>query len=335
MPDADETSPTDESFAAVAEHAPAMLWRGDVYGKCVYLNRAQREFWGLNQADVASFSWATTLLEEDAALVFGPFADAMAQHKAFQCEGRYRRADGVVRILQTRAEPRFEAGVFGGMVGVNVDVTDEREAQSALKRANERRLLMLEEMRHRIKNLMATVVAIAAQTGRSANSLAEFNTSFQARLSALGKSHDLLLQDGSDSAQLRDIIERELTPYLAGNALTRTLKLSGEPVRLNGPAALGLALIVHELATNAAKYGAYSVSGAIDVAWRWTSPTEVMLQWTETGGPAAAQPIRRGFGSTLIETLARSDLGGEIAFHFVPEGLRVELRFAATEQTKA
>jgi PAS domain S-box-containing protein len=448
---------TDESFASVAEHAPAMLWRGDENGRCVYLNRAQRDFWGVPADQVAAFTWSSTLLPEDTDNVFGPFAEGMREHRPFRCEGRYRRADGAIRILETRAEPRFGAdGTFTGMVGVNLDVTDERHAQAELsesearlrtladnlpygmifqiitsadgssrrfsfvssrcetingvkaeaaiadptslyslidptfregfaaaeqaaletlrpfefdapmrhtngsvrwfriasaprrlgngdvawdgvqididdvKHADRRRVLLLNEMRHRIKNLLSTVIAIAAQAGRSAPSIEAFNKSLQARLMALSKSHDLLLRDETDSADLRDILEAELRPYATNSDFERTLSLTGAPVRLGGRAALGLALVVHELATNAAKYGAYSRGGALDVSWAPARDDDgtIILSWLERGGPIVEKPNRRGFGSVLIETLS-SDLGGAIAFDFTPNGLRAELRFLA------
>lgn len=324
-----EASPTvaEETFASVAEHAPAMLWRGDTAGKCVYLNRAQRQFWGVADDDVASFSWATTLLPEDADKVFGPFSEAMAKQQPFTCEARYRRADGAIRILRTEAQPRFDAnGVFTGMVGVNIDVTDERKAQAELAESEARLRLMMREMVHRIKNNLSTVLSIAAQTGRRATSYEEFSRSFQARLQALAKSHDLLVRGAGDAADLRDLLEAELRPY-SENASGRTLALEGEPVLLEGKAATSLALVVHELATNAAKYGAYSAGGALDLRWRPDPSGMVRLEWRERGGPPASRPTRLGFGSQLIQSLLRADLGGDIDTRFTPHGFEADLSF--------
>lgn len=112
-------------FVPVAEAMPAMVWLGDQDGRCVYLNKAQREFWGVELADIPRFSWATTLLEEDQAQLFEVFSVAMAERKPFTVTARYRRADGAIRTLQTKAEPRFAPnGEFLGMVGVNTDITD-------------------------------------------------------------------------------------------------------------------------------------------------------------------------------------------------------------------
>lgn len=115
-----------------------MLWRGDPHGKCVYLNRAMQAFWGLKPEDCGEFDWATSLLPEDHAAVFGPFSTAMAAQEPFICEGRYRRADGDVRVLRTRAHPYLNAdGGFAGMVGVNEDITELRAADRSLSARNE------------------------------------------------------------------------------------------------------------------------------------------------------------------------------------------------------
>lgn len=124
-------------LVSLAEESPAMLWQGDVHGKCVYLNRAMRAFWGLRPEDCGVFDWATSLLPEDQAAVFGPFGAAMEAVRPFVCEGRYRRADGEVRVLRTRAHPYWNsAGGFAGMVGVNEDITDLRAADQELLARN-------------------------------------------------------------------------------------------------------------------------------------------------------------------------------------------------------
>jgi PAS domain S-box-containing protein len=109
-------------FVPLAEALPAMLWIGDETGRCVYLSRALREFWGVALEDVPDFSWTTTLLPEDAEGLFEVFRRAMSRHEPFVTEARYRRADGEIRTLCTRAEPRFGPNQeFLGMVGINLE----------------------------------------------------------------------------------------------------------------------------------------------------------------------------------------------------------------------
>jgi PAS domain S-box-containing protein len=125
---------SEERFRLVAESAPVMLWMGDQNGRCVYLNRAQREFWGVDPDKVASFQWGGTVHPEDQESLAGPFTEAMAAQKGFRVEARYRRADGEYRLLHTDAQPRFgPGGEFLGMIGVNVDITETRRAEDALR----------------------------------------------------------------------------------------------------------------------------------------------------------------------------------------------------------
>ncbi len=128
---------SEERFRLVAESAPVMLWMGDANGRCVYLNRAQREFWGVALEDVPDFEWGSTLHPEDRERLYEPFNRGMRAHEAFNVEARFLRADGEYRTIATRASPRFAAdGTFVGMIGVNVDVTEARQAESALQSLN-------------------------------------------------------------------------------------------------------------------------------------------------------------------------------------------------------
>ncbi|MGH6713011.1 MAG: PAS domain S-box protein [Bradyrhizobium sp.] len=125
---------SEERFRLVAENAPVMIWMGDAQGKCVYLNRAQREFWNVNSEELFQFDWSKTLIAEDTEKLFGPFSEAMLAQAPFIVEARYRRHDGQIRLLQTNARPRFGSnGEFLGMIGVNLDITDSRRSEAALR----------------------------------------------------------------------------------------------------------------------------------------------------------------------------------------------------------
>ena len=130
---------SEERFRLVAESAPVMLWMGDATGSCVYLNRRQREFWGVDADDVAQFDWSTTIHPDDAPVLAGPFERAMREHEPFSLEVRLRRADGAYRLVQSSAQPRFGTDrSFLGMIGVNVDVTELRETEAAIRSESER-----------------------------------------------------------------------------------------------------------------------------------------------------------------------------------------------------
>ncbi len=130
---------SEERFRLVADSAPVMLWMGDANGKCLYLNRAQRKFWGVAEKDVPTFDWNTTVHPDDLDTLSQPFIKGMREQLGFSIEARYRRADGNWRTLRTNAHPRFgPEGEFVGMVGVNVDVTEIREAEQALAESEAR-----------------------------------------------------------------------------------------------------------------------------------------------------------------------------------------------------
>ncbi|CAN5208299.1 hypothetical protein BH10PSE1_BH10PSE1_23560 [soil metagenome] len=138
----------DDYLEELVEGSPAMLWRGDASGSCVYLSRSMREFWGLAPEDVPAFQWASSLLEDDQAAVFGPFETGMKLQTDFVCEGRYRRADGEVRTLQTRARPYMDPqNRFLGMVGVNEDITELRAAEQQLQQRDAEKTARLDELR--------------------------------------------------------------------------------------------------------------------------------------------------------------------------------------------
>jgi PAS domain S-box-containing protein len=125
---------SEERFRLVSESSPVMLWMGDQRGKCVYLNRAQREFWGVAVEAVTSFDWNSTVHPDDREALFGPFSEGMRAQAPFAVEARYRTADGHYRLVRTDAQPRFgTGGEFLGMIGVNVDITDMRQAETALR----------------------------------------------------------------------------------------------------------------------------------------------------------------------------------------------------------
>jgi two-component sensor histidine kinase len=181
--------------------------------------------------------------------------------------------------------------------------------------------LLIEELNHRVKNTLAVLQSIATQTFRSA-SRAE-RDKFEGRLGALAQAHNLLSQEKWQGAELREVIARVLQPYLI-NAPDR-VRMSGPQVPLSPRLAVVLSMIVHEIATNAAKYGALSNdSGAVAVDWEVLDEIggrKLRLVWAESGGPPVTAPVQRGFGSRLIERSARDQLGGEATVDFLPRGV--------------
>jgi two-component sensor histidine kinase len=192
---------------------------------------------------------------------------------------------------------------------------------------SERTLRMLvHELNHRVKNMLATVQSVARQSLRAAQ-LSGPARDFEDRLMALGWTYDLLTQERWTGAPLRDVIQRTLTPHIAHGSSRLTLE--GPDLWLHPNRALSLALALHELATNAVKYGALSnETGRIAVSWsieQETAERQLELEWAESGGPPVRAPRRRGFGSRLIERSLARDLGGQAKLAFEPAGLRCHI----------
>jgi two-component sensor histidine kinase len=198
------------------------------------------------------------------------------------------------------------------VTGILVNISDRKRAEAAQDILNR-------ELSHRLKNTLTLVQSIAAQTLRNAPSMDAAREALAARLIALGKAHDILLAGHTDSACVADLVQGSLA--LHGDAEQR-FRFSGPSLHIGPSAALSLTLILHELATNATKYGALSQpAGRVTVAWSLAgggSEAEFRLVWSEQGGPPVTPPTRKGFGSRLIE---RGLSGGAVELRYPPEGM--------------
>jgi PAS domain S-box-containing protein len=203
-----------------------------------------------------------------------------------------------------------------GFLKIFRDQTEEREHEEAQK-------LLINELNHRVKNTLATVQSIAAQTLRASATTAEARPAFEERLFALAKAHDVLTRENWEGASLGDVVEEALAAHTDRHG-TR-FDIDGPDVRLAPRAALAIAMALNELATNAVKYGALSnESGRVLLRWRVAPDAGgpvLHLTWEEAGGPPVAPPERKGFGSRLIERGLAADLGGEVRLDYRPTGL--------------
>jgi two-component sensor histidine kinase len=182
--------------------------------------------------------------------------------------------------------------------------------------------LLLEELHHRVKNTLATVVAITSQSLRTAANLDEGRAAVENRLVALGRAHDLLLQAHCTGAKLSDIIRFAIEPF-ESDAVPRFI-VQDIPINIDSEAVLPIAMSLNELCTNAVKYGALSTSaGQIEIASR-TDETILNLTWTEKGGPQVKEPVRRSFGTRLVNRLAEQ-LHGRVRLRYEPSGFVYEI----------
>jgi len=236
----------------------------------------------------------------------------------YDIEYRVIWPDGQVRWVHARG--RADAIVPGGaakrMAGISLDITERRRAEA-------RQQLMLNELNHRVKNTLATVQSIAFQTLRTARTPWEFREAFEARLLALSETHNLLTRENWEGAALRAIIDSELE---ALGGVGRAVVAPGAEVHLSPKAAVAVGMGIHELATNAMKYGALSVSrGLVTVHWQVRDGL-LELDWTESDGPRVEAPQRRGFGSRLLEKGLAAELGGSVELMYRKQGLTCAMR---------
>jgi len=202
--------------------------------------------------------------------------------------------------------------------------------------AEAHRDVLISEMSHRVKNVLATVQSIASQTLRQSGSLEGFKAAFNGRLHALASAHDLLVDEGWAGSDMRQLVRRTLEPYRAGDVGGR-ITVDGPRLTLRTQAGVALTMILHELATNAAKYGALSTpNGTLDVNWQREDSggqPQIRLRWIEAGGPPVKTPSRRGFGSELIERSTTHELHGQATLDYREEGLHGELTFPWDESS--
>lgn len=207
----------------------------------------------------------------------------------------------------------------GEIIGVFVQGMDRTEAVRTLKRQR----LLLDELNHRVKNTLATVQSIASQTLRSASDLKSARADFEARIISLSKAHNLLSVAQWSSARLNQILDQELAAYAHDGVVTH-----GPAVLLSPKASIALALVFHELATNALKFGALSApEGRLDVSWRLDGHDgPLTIEWTESGGPEAGPPAHKGLGSRMIDRVVMGELGGEIDSRYDAGGFACRIR---------
>lgn len=201
---------------------------------------------------------------------------------------------------------------------------ESARARASLQEALERRELLLHELDHRMKNTLAAAHSITRQTLRHADSSEAFAEAFERRLMALSQAHELLTQGGWGRATMEQVLRAALTPFSGEDG--ERLKLFGPAMSLSPETAVDLHMAFHELAVNAAKYGAFSAPGGrVSVSWDVGEDGRFRLAWIESGGPPVEMPAERGFGSRLIESGMSVRLGGKATLRFAPDGLVYEI----------
>jgi PAS domain S-box-containing protein len=302
-------------FKTFAQAMPNQVWSGTPDGLLDWVNDQVLAYTGMKPEDLTGNKWAAIVHPEDIGSAAARWAAAVESGAPYQTEFRVRRADQSYRWHLARALPiKDDAGHITRWIGTNTDIEEQKQAEAQQQ-------LLTRELEHRMKNMMAMVAAIATQTFRTAATKEEARTIFDARLQTLNNAHNILTQTSWTTAPMKVVVEGALAAHRSGE---RRIRISGPDIELSAKKALSLALALHELATNAVKYGALSTPhGTVDIAWYLAGPLGDQILgfcWRETGGPLVSAPSHRGFGSRLIESTLSSDFGNS-TIDFQPSGV--------------
>jgi PAS domain S-box-containing protein len=271
--------------------------------------------------------WRALIHPDDVERVFAKWLTTVKNKGEYEDEYRILHPNGNLRWINSKGRVFLDAQRKPvSFVGIFQDVTEQKHAE-------EQQRFFLDELNHRVKNTLTTVQSIASQTLRTTDTPTQFKEAFEGRLLALSKTHNLLTRKSWREAELRDIAEQELAPYRKPG--DERVVLNGPDVKLPARYAINLGLVLHELVTNAAKYGALSTnSGHLEVNWTVAEspdrPQQLRIHWTETGGPPVAPPKRQGFGSRLIRRSIEGELGGHMVLNFAETGVSYEISVPLT-----
>lgn len=330
-------------YRAVFDHAAMGVARVSLEGRLLEVNDSFCQIFGRERTHLLDADMKTLVRPDDIAaairdsqaLLAGEINTYSAERRLIDAEPREAWIYLTASIVRPAGEGAgVEAGHEPGHVVLIVsDITDRKRVEAEQHSYQDKLRLLINELNHRVKNTLATVQSIAAQTLRNEHDpLAAFQK-FESRLLGLSQAHDVLTRESWNGADLREVATRALAPFEAAAWTT----IEGPSVWLAPGGALTMALIFHELATNATKYGALSTPGGrVALAWTYDAETRTLsLSWTESGGPPVTPPTRRGFGSRLIERSLRGELKGEATMDFRPSGLVCVMKARLSEPVRA
>jgi PAS domain S-box-containing protein len=313
----------DRRFRELLDALPAAVYTTDAGGRITFFNEAAAELWG-HRPELGRSEWCGSwrLLWPDGTPMRHdecPMAVTLREGRSVTGEAIAERPDGTRIPFAAYPKPlRDGSGRLVGAVNTLVDITHRKAHE-------ERQRLLINELNHRVKNTLATVQSIAAQSFRDlANDQQEW---FQGRLIALANAHDVLTRENWEGATIRELLATVLAP-LSGRDSSR-FAISGPDLLLSPRVVLSLSMALHELCTNAAKYGALSNdTGRVLVHWSLTGTngtSRLRLRWEESAGPPVEQPQRKGFGSRLITRGVAHELSAEVRLEFLATGVVCEI----------
>jgi len=322
---AEQIRQNEERFRVLATSIPQLVFRTRHDGDRTWGSPQWIDFTGLTLDASFGFGWLDAIHPDDRELTLLKWRDAL-QNGEYYAEHRvWRQADGVYRWHQTRAVPTDSGNLLGSdWVGTMTDIHDLRGLQ-------DRQQMLLAELQHRTRNLLALVESIAKQTLRTNVSLEAFGADFSDRLRALSRVQSLLAQSEHQRLELQKLVDAEIAAHSGRSDGDGKVVVNGPHVELPATSAQALALALHELATNAVKYGALAQpAGKLIITWSVTADAagpRVGLEWRESGVvlPANDRPRRKGYGSELIERALPYQLGAKTSLEFRSDGVVCEI----------
>ena len=323
----------EERFRLLATSIPQLVFRTRADGERTWGSPQWIEFTGLNLEASVGFGWLDAIHPDDREKTLDAWREA-ADTGEYYVENRVRRQkDGEYRWHQTRAKPTDKANpVASEWVGTTTDIHD-------LRGLKDRQQMLLAELQHRTRNLLAVVGSIANRTARAGIALDDFRRDFQSRLRSLSSVQSLLSRGERETIDLRDLVDSELSAHLGGGMAPERVEMTGPGVILGATAAQALGLALHELTTNAVKHGALSQpSGRLSVRWdrdRRGPEDAVTLEWQESGVTLpAGEPARKGYGRELIERALPYQLRAATRLEFRPSGVYCAITVPITESDR-
>lgn len=310
-------------FRALADSMPQMVWSTRPDGHHDYYNARWYEFTGMSPGTTDGEGWNGMFHPEDQERAWDRWRQSLSTGEPYEIEYRLRRHDGAYRWTLGRARAvRGVDGTIARWFGTCTDIHDQKQLA-------EQESLLSRELSHRIKNIFSVIGGLVALSARRFPHAADFARDLRERIVALGRAHDFVRPhavagEARRLTQLSQLLAELLKPYRTEDEARVTI--TGDEAEIDDQAATPLALVFHELATNAAKYGALSKpEGQVAITSR-INGTNLLVEWAETGGPpVCGAPTEEGFGSTLALLSTETQLGGKLAKDWRPEGLTVTL----------
>ena len=312
---------SEERYRALTEAMASIVWVTGADGSVADVP-IWRAITGQSIHECSGWGWLNALHPGDRPRVNEAWHRSVERIEPYDIEYRVRHKDGNYHWYNARGVPvRNVDGTIREWVGVCIDIEGRKVAE-------ERQLLLMAELDHRVRNILASIAAMVSLTAQGAATKEEYARRLHGRIGAMARTHGLLTQHKWKGASLHRLAQDELAAY--GHS-PEAIVIRGEPADfiLRPPTALNLSLILHELATNAAKYGALSVAtGRVSVSWNRIVGSDgccLQIEWREADGPPVIQPTKMGFGCTLIGNALAAEAGSEVALDFDPAGVRCRI----------